>query len=102
MVEDRELIRQYAAERSESAFAELVRRHLGMVYGAALRQVNGDAHLAQIFAQTVFARLAAKTATLQGATSIAGWLYTNTQFAAADCPLGSAAADARAGSRHHE
>ena len=83
MVEDKELIRQYAAERSESAFAELVRRHLGMVYGAALRQVNGDAHLAQDLAQTVFARLAAKAATLQGATSIAGWLYTNTQFAAA-------------------
>jgi RNA polymerase sigma factor (sigma-70 family) len=82
MVEDKELIRQYAAERSESAFAELVRRHLGMVYGAALRQVNGDAHLAQDLAQTVFTRLAAKAATLQGATSIAGWLYTNTRFAA--------------------
>jgi DNA-binding GntR family transcriptional regulator len=42
MVEDKELIRQYAAERSETAFAELVRRHLNMVYGAALRQVNGS------------------------------------------------------------
>jgi DNA-directed RNA polymerase specialized sigma24 family protein len=82
MVEDKELIRQYAAERSESAFAELVRRHLGMVYGAALRQVNGDAHLAQDLAQTVFTRLAAKAGTLQDATSIAGWLYTNTRFAA--------------------
>ena len=82
MVEDRELIRRYAAERSETAFAELVRRHLNMVYGAALRQVNGDTHLAQDLAQTVFARLAARAATLQGAASIAGWLYTNTRFAA--------------------
>ena len=83
MVEDKELIRQYAAERSETAFAELVRRHLNMVYGAALRQVNGDAHLAQDVAQTVFSSLAARAATLQGARSIAGWLYTNTRFAAA-------------------
>ena len=82
MVEDKELIRQYAAERSETAFAELVRRHLNMVYGAALRQVNGDTHLAQDLAQTVFTRLAARAATLQEAASIAGWLYTNTRFAA--------------------
>jgi RNA polymerase sigma factor (sigma-70 family) len=82
MVEDKELIRQYAAERSETAFAELTRRHLNMVYGAALRGVNGDTHLAQDVAQTVFTRLAAKAATLQGATSIAGWLYTCTRFAA--------------------
>jgi RNA polymerase sigma factor (sigma-70 family) len=82
MVEDKELIRQYAAERSERAFAELVRRHLNMVYGAALRQVNGDAHLAEDLAQTVFTRLASKAATLQDAASIAGWLYTSTRFAA--------------------
>jgi hypothetical protein len=43
-----------------------------MVYGAALSQVNGHAHLAQGLAQTVFANLAAKAATLQGARSIAG------------------------------
>ena len=82
MVEDKKLIRQYAAERSETAFAELVRRHLNMVYGAALRQVNGDAHLAEDLAQSVFTRLAAKAATLQDAASIAGWLYTSTRFAA--------------------
>jgi RNA polymerase sigma factor (sigma-70 family) len=82
MVEDKELIRKYAAEGSEMAFAELVRRHLSMVYGAALRQVNGDAHLAQDLAQSVFSDLAARAATLQDATSIAGWLYTNTRFAA--------------------
>ena len=44
--EDAELLRRYAADRSEAAFAELVRRHLDLVYSVALRQVAGDAHLA--------------------------------------------------------
>ena len=32
---DMELLRRYVTERSESAFAELVRRHIDMVYSAA-------------------------------------------------------------------
>lgn len=38
-----ELLRRYADEHSENAFAELVRRQIGFVYAAALRQVKrGD------------------------------------------------------------
>ncbi len=44
---DGELLRRYSEEKSEEAFTELVRRHVDLVYSAALRQVNGDAHLAQ-------------------------------------------------------
>ena len=55
MIPDGELLRRYAETNSESAFTELVERHLPLVYSAALRQVNGDAHLAQDVAQTVFA-----------------------------------------------
>lgn len=44
MTDDAELIRRYAEQRSEEAFAELVRRHLGLVYSAALRRLGGDAH----------------------------------------------------------
>src|SRR5512135_2577831 len=47
MTPDCELLRRYAETRSESAYAELVQRHLNLVYSAALRQVNGNAHLAQ-------------------------------------------------------
>jgi DNA-directed RNA polymerase specialized sigma24 family protein len=54
MTPDSELLRSYAEKRSEEAFTELVKRHLNLVYSAALRQVNGDAHLAQDVAQMVF------------------------------------------------
>ena len=42
MTPDCELLGRYAESRCEEAFAELVRRHLDMVYSAALWQVNGD------------------------------------------------------------
>ncbi|MCI0540296.1 MAG: hypothetical protein L0Z50_34265, partial [Verrucomicrobiales bacterium] len=53
---DSELLGLYARTASEEAFSELVRRHLDLVYSAALRQVNGDTPLAQDVAQAVFAR----------------------------------------------
>ena len=84
MIGDNQLIRQYAAERSEPAFAELVRRHLKMVYAAALRQVHGDAHLAEDVAQSVFSDLARKAGKFQPNHSIAGWLHASTRFAAAN------------------
>jgi RNA polymerase sigma factor (sigma-70 family) len=95
MIGDKELIRQYAAERSEAAFAELVRRHLKMVYAAALRQVNGDTHLAEDVAQSVFADLARKAGRLQQHGSIAGWLYASTRFLAANAVRGEARRRAR-------
>ena len=60
MSEDAELLRQYAQSGSETAFAELVSRHLPLVYAAALRQVRGDEALAKDVAQTVFIDLPAK------------------------------------------
>ena len=35
MIEDAELLRRYAAEKSEEAFAERVRRRIGLVYSVA-------------------------------------------------------------------
>ncbi len=80
---DCELLRLYAEIRSEDAFAELVRRHVNLVYSAALRQVNGDAHLAKDVAQLVFTDLASKAARLSRRSSLTGWLYTGAHFAAA-------------------
>jgi RNA polymerase sigma factor (sigma-70 family) len=83
MTPDCELLRRYAGTKSEEAFAELVRRHVNLVYSAALRQVNGDAHLAQDVAQTVFTNLARKAAPLSRREVLTGWLYTSAHFAAA-------------------
>jgi RNA polymerase sigma factor (sigma-70 family) len=88
MTPDNELIRQYAQARSEEAFAELVRRHVNLVYSAALRQVGGDAHLAQDVAQTVFTDLARKAASVSRRDTLTGWLYTSTHFAAAKAVRG--------------
>ena len=38
MQDDAALLRRYAADHADDAFAELVRRHLNFVYSAALRQ----------------------------------------------------------------
>jgi RNA polymerase sigma factor, sigma-70 family len=83
MILDCDLLRRYAETHSEDAFAELVRRHINLVYSAAMRQVNGDSYLAQDVAQTVFAELARKAAALSGRQLLSGWLYTCTHFTAA-------------------
>jgi RNA polymerase sigma factor (sigma-70 family) len=83
MTSDCELLRRFAKTNSEDAFAELVKRHVHLVYSAALRQVGGDAHLAQDVAQTVFADLARKAGPLSRRETLTGWLYTSAHFAAA-------------------
>ena len=83
MTPDCELLRRYAGTKSEEAFAELVRRHVNLVHSAALRQVNGDAHLAQDVAQTVFTDLARKAGSLARREVLTGWLYTSAHFVAA-------------------
>lgn len=82
MIDDLALLRRYLEDRSEASFAELVQRHLNLVYFAALRQVDGDAALAEEVTQSVFADLARKAAELVRRSTITGWLYTSTRFAA--------------------
>jgi RNA polymerase sigma factor (sigma-70 family) len=82
MLDDTELLRRYAVEKSEPAFTEFVARHIDLVYSAALRQVGGDAHRARDVAQIVFATLARKAAMLVGHPALAGWLYNTTQHVA--------------------
>jgi RNA polymerase sigma factor (sigma-70 family) len=82
MQPDNELLHQYATGKSEEAFTELVKRHVNLVYSAALRQAGGDAHLAHDVTQNVFTDLAQKAASLSRRKSLTGWLYTSAYFAA--------------------
>ena len=82
-MEDSELLRQYAEDGSESAFSELVQRHIGFVYAAALRQTGGAIHRAEEITQTVFIALARKSRALSSRRQLAGWLYITTRYACA-------------------
>ena len=79
---DRELVEAWATQKSDLAFAELVRRYLDLVYAAALRQVR-DPQLAEEVVQAVFLVLARKAGSLRRETVIAGWLFCTTRFIAA-------------------
>jgi RNA polymerase sigma factor (sigma-70 family) len=83
MSSDGQLAQEYARERSESAFGELVARHVDLVYGAALRLVNGDRHLAQDVTQLVFIHLARKAGELRDDVLLPGWLHRHTCYTAA-------------------
>jgi len=82
MPDDPELLRRYADCASEEAFAELVRRHIGTVYAAALRRVGGDTHLAHDVTQQVFTDLARKAGSLAERGLLVGWLFVAARFAA--------------------
>ena len=81
---DSELLRRYARDRAEEAFAEVVRRYLSLVYHAALRQVGGDVATAEDVTQQVFTLLARKASSLTRHRTLAGWLHTTTRFAASE------------------
>jgi len=81
MNDDAVLLRRYAEEGSETAFTELVRRHVDLVYGAAIRR-TGDPHRAADVSQQVFTKLACKARSLSRHAVLAAWLHTATRNAA--------------------
>ena len=92
---DAQLLRQYAERGDESAFAEIVTRHAGLVYSAALRQVDAP-DLARDITQNVFTDLARK------ARSVAGKLSEHSSRRAApsiprEAGYGTIDADSRCG-----
>jgi RNA polymerase sigma factor (sigma-70 family) len=79
---DSELLRRYAVDRDDDAFTEIVHRHLGFVYAAAIRQAHGNRTMAEDVTQTVFTDLARKAGTISRHAVLVGWLHTATRFAA--------------------
>src|ERR1022692_1224022 len=80
---DQQLVRQYTELRAEAAFGELVRRHVDLVYSAAVRMVR-DAHLAEDVTQGVFVALAQNARQLTDRPVWSGWLHRTAQNLAAN------------------
>jgi RNA polymerase sigma factor (sigma-70 family) len=80
---DQQLLRDYSERRSETAFAELVRRHVDFVYSAALRMVR-DRQLAEDVVQGVFVAFAQNARRLADRSVLSGWLHRTTQNLAAN------------------
>jgi RNA polymerase sigma factor (sigma-70 family) len=73
MTDDMDLLREYAQNNSEEAFAELVSRYINLVYSVGLRQIN-DPQLAEEITQVTFIILARKADSLSPQTVLSGWL----------------------------
>jgi RNA polymerase sigma factor (sigma-70 family) len=81
--EDLSLLREYAWNNSEEAFAALVTRHVNLVYSVALRQVR-DPNLAGEITQAVFIILARKADSLGNKMILSGWLCRTARYASAN------------------
>lgn len=82
MPTDAELLQRYAGKKDERAFAELVQRHLNLVYATALRTTGGRRHVAEEVVQKVFTDVARKSAALCHHPVLTGWLYRSTRYVA--------------------
>ena len=80
---EQQLLREYAGRRSETAFAEIVRRYIDLVYSAAFRMVR-DAHLAEDVTQGAFVALAQNAHRLADRPVLSGWLHRTAQNLAAN------------------
>ena len=73
-MDDWTLLKAYAKDGDERAFATLVERHIGLVYGAAFRHLK-SVGAAEEIVQMVFATLAEQAGRLKPSASLAAWLY---------------------------
>src|ERR1041385_1719060 len=74
---DFELLRDFVRRKDQAAFADVVRRHIDLVYATALRKLE-DHGAAEEVAQNVFETLARKAWQFAAEASLAAWLYRTT------------------------
>jgi DNA-directed RNA polymerase specialized sigma24 family protein len=79
--DDNVLLREYAENYSEEAFAAVVARHINLVYSVALRQV-GNTHYAEEVTQAVFIILAKKALVMRHNQALSSWLFQATRLTA--------------------
>src|SRR5258707_5606471 len=72
---DCELLRRFAEAGDQSAFAAIVRRHTGLVYGVCRRALSQPQD-AEDACQATFLILAEKAKSAKWQPSVANWLYT--------------------------
>jgi RNA polymerase sigma factor (sigma-70 family) len=80
---DADLLKRFALDERDEAFAQLVNRYINLVYSVALRHTK-SAHDAQEITQAVFIILARKAPSLGGKTALSGWLYHTAWLTAAN------------------
>src|ERR1043166_6888380 len=71
---DFEWLREFSRNGNQNAFADVVRRHVDLVYGTALRKLD-DSGAAEEVAQNVFAALARKAWQVAPEDSVPAWLH---------------------------
>lgn len=79
-LDDNSLLKQYAEQDSEGAFAALVSRHINKVYSVALRHTRNPGQAEEI-TQAVFVILAKKADSLSKQVVLSGWLYQTARLA---------------------
>jgi RNA polymerase sigma factor (sigma-70 family) len=77
-MQDRELLKKFVHARDPRAFAELVRRHIDLVYAAARRQLR-DPGAVEDVTQSVFVLLSKKAHTIRDSEALPGWLLIATR-----------------------
>ena len=77
--QDFELLQRFTRQADQSAFADVVQRHLDLVFATALRKLE-DPGAAQEVAQNVFAALGRKAWQFAPDDSLPAWLHKTTLF----------------------
>ena len=88
--EELTFLQNYAQTGAQSAFAELARRYVDLVYSSAKRQLHGDGHSAEDVTQAVFLVLAQRAKSVPTDRPLSAWLLKVTAYCAANARPGCA------------